>query len=442
MNAPLLRSVIEAGLVLASLAPAAASAQEARVPATAVHRFASDATAAITKKELIRDQRFTLKGWKGEIKDAWIVDLAGNDIGGLLAPKAENGGMTLAQPIRPFVIKSRLPQIVPLNGQSETMLPGGLVLPLVAAPDRGGPTTAVWFRLFCSISPRPAPWDQSRGNYVTEMKFTVRPTEGAPASVNLPSPVTVSLDFDGMTAQDVPAFTIAEAGLDHQKVVELRFRPSTEQPKLMVRSTISDSDLVIDALPRLELRPVRTTLLGFGLETVAIAVAQIQPDGQALAATAPANVDVQVSGAARSEGADQVVIPAGGSRAEFVLRSSGLGKITVQATVGALTATTELDQRFPASPLVAALLGGALGGLARRWVKGARKRSAGRNVLEGTVVGLVAFVAAVLGVGYLHLPAAIAATEAGAFLTSVLCGFVGVTVFTALSDQLHAGSEK
>jgi UDP-N-acetyl-D-mannosaminuronate dehydrogenase len=63
-------------------------------------------------------------------------------------------------------------------------------------------------------------------------------------------------------------------------------------------------------------------------------------------------------------------------------------------------------------------------------------------VLEGTVVGLVAFVAAVLGVGYLHLPAAIAATEAGAFLTSVLCGFVGVAVFTALIDRLNAGSEK
>jgi uncharacterized membrane protein len=108
-----------------------------------------------------------------------------------------------------------------------------------------------------------------------------------------------------------------------------------------------------------------------------------------------------------------------------------------------LTGITELNQRFPVGPLVATLVGGALGGLARRWVKGkARKRTPLRYMLEGIVVGLVAFVAAVLGVGYLNLPAAIAATEAGAFLTSVLCGFVGVAVLTSLTDRMKISSEK
>jgi hypothetical protein len=40
----------------------------------------------------------------------------------------------------------------------------------------------------------------------------------------------------------------------------------------------------------------------------------------------------------------------------------------------------------------------------------------------------------VLGVGYLHLPAALAATEAGAFLTGALCGFAGVVVLSKLSS--------
>jgi hypothetical protein len=442
MHAPPLPTVIRAGLVCGLIVPVLFLAQDIPAASTAANLINPDAMSAITKKELVRDQRFTLKGWKGEIKDAWIVDLAGNDIAGILAPKTENGAVTMALPIRPFVIKSRLPQAVAWDAQSETMLPGGLVLALSAAPDRGGPAKAIWFRLFCSVSPRPAPWNESSGTYVTEMKFTVRATEGSPPSVALPYPVAISLEYDGMTAQDIPNFTIEQAGIEHQKVVELRFRPSTLQPKLMVRSTISDSDLPIEALPRLELRPARTAVLGFGLETVAVTVAQVQADGEPMAAKAPLNVDVQVHGAARLEGTGDVVILAGGSRAEFVFRSSGLGKITVEATVGALTATTELSQRFPTGPLVAALAGGALGGLARRWVKGARKRSAARRVLEGAVVGLVAFVAAVLGVGYLHLPAAIAATEAGAFLTSVLCGFVGVAVFTALIDRLNAGAEK
>ncbi len=403
-------------------------------------RINPDVMSAITKKELVRDQRFVLKGWKSDLKGTRVIDLAGNDISGLLAPKIENGVVTMAQPIRPFIMKSRVPQTVALNAQTDTVLPGGMIMALPA--DHGSPVKAIWFRLFCSISPRPAPWNENENSYVTEIKFTVRPTEDSPERINLPHPVTVSLEFDGMTAKDIPTFTIEQAGLEHQKVIPLHFLPSTMQPKLMVRSTVSDSDLTIEALPRLELRPARTVVLGFGLETVAIAVAPVRADGQPQTTASPANVDVQVRGAARRESTEDVVIPAGGAHAEFVVRSSGLGKITVQTTVGALTATTELNQRFPTGPLIAALLGGALGGLARRWVKGARKRSATRNVLEGVVVGLVAFVAAVLGVGYLHLPAAIAATEAGAFLTGVLCGFAGVTVFSAITERLKTGSEK
>jgi len=432
MNHRILGLVVRVGLLGALLVPTVASGQTARADARVVTRSSPDARLAITRDELVGKRRFVLKGWTGDLADATITDLAGNEISETLAPKTESAGVTMAQPTQPFIVKTRTLRTIRLNHQGETSLPGGLVM-AVSAPGDGGGAAAVWFRLFCWISPSPAPWDESGSSYVTQMKFTVRPTEGAPASVSLPHPVAISLDFDGMTGPAVPPFTIEQAGLEHEKVVELRFRPSTMQPKLKVRSTISDSDVLVEALPRLELRPARTVLLGFGLETVAVTVAQIRADGQPAEATAPANVDLQVRGTARPEPAGAVVIPTGGSRAEFVLRTSGLGKVTVHATVGALSATTELNQRFPWGPLLAALIGGALGGLARRWAKGARKRHAVRNVFEGAVVALIAFVAAVLGVGYLHLPSALAATEAGAFLTGALWGFVGVTFLSMMT---------
>ncbi len=395
-----------------------------------------DPTKTITRENLLGDRRFELKGWKGDLNQTRITDLAGNDIASYLVPKSEGGVMTLAQPTRPFIIKSKTPALVRLVEHADTVLPGGLVV----ATNGSEATSAVWFRLVCSLSPRPAPWNEGEADYVTQMKFAVSPTAGSPASVTLPAPVTVSLEFDGMVAKDVPDFTITQAGLEYQKTVELRFRPSTSQPKLKVRSTISDSDVMIEALPHLELRPDRTEFLGFGLESLPITVAQVNPDGEPSSVAAPTAVDVQVQGSARREGND-VVIPAGVARVAFRLRSAGLGKVAVRAMVGALGASTEVTAKFPLSPLLAALLGGAVGGWSRRWLKRARKRSALRHVVEGVVVGAVAFVAGVLGVGYVNLPTAIVATEAGAFLTAVLCGFVGVTVLTAITDRVKIAGD-
>ncbi|HEY4249382.1 MAG TPA: hypothetical protein VGM64_21350 [Lacunisphaera sp.] len=407
-------------------------------PLTAA-KIAIDPTKIITRENLFGDRRFALKGWKGDLSQTRITDLAGNDIASYLAPKLEGGVVTLAQPTRPFIIKSKTPPLVTLADHADTVLPGGLVVAPSSGANGSG-VSAVWFRLVCSLSPRPAPWNEGETEYVTQMKFAVNATAGSPPSVTLPAPVTVSLEFDGMVAKDVPDFTITQAGLEHQKTVELRFRPSTSQPKLKVRSTISDSDVAIEALPHLELRPDRTEFLGFGLETLPITVAQVNPDGEPSTVTVPTAVDVQVQGSARREGSD-VVIPAGVARAEFRLRSAGLGKVTARATVGALAAATEVTAKFPLGPLIAALLGGAVGGWSRRWLKGARKRAALRHVVEGVVVGAVAFVAGVLGVGYLNLPAAVVATEAGAFLSAVLCGFVGVTVLTAITERMKGGGE-
>jgi hypothetical protein len=112
----------------------------------------------------------------------------------------------------------------------------------------------------------------------------------------------------------------------------------------------------------------------------------------------------------------------------------------LQVSADGVVGHARVHQRFPTGTLAAALLGGALGGLARRFVKGARRSLTGRRIAEGLVVASIAFVAGVLGVGQLGLPAAVVATEAGAFLTGALTGFAGVSAIEALTKKAAPAS--
>src|SRR6185312_11926165 len=111
---------------------------------------AIDPSKIITRENLLDDRRFALKGWKGDLNQTRITDLAGNDIAHVLIPKSEGGVMTLAQPTRPFIIKSKTPPLITLVEHADTVLPGGLVVTPSSAPSGGGLAPAVWFRLVCS----------------------------------------------------------------------------------------------------------------------------------------------------------------------------------------------------------------------------------------------------------------------------------------------------
>jgi hypothetical protein len=145
-------------------------------------------------------------------------------------------------------------------------------------------------------------------------------------------------------------------------------------------------------------------------------IEHVQPYGERLPAAADLVVGIEVSGRVIPD-PRQPAFNAGTADTMVRLRSAGLGAVTVRGTADGVSARTSIDQQFPASPLISALLGGTLGSLARRFVKRARRRRPLRQVVEGLLVATIAFVAGVLGVGYLGLPAAVASTEAGAFLT-------------------------
>jgi hypothetical protein len=164
----------------------------------------------------------------------------------------------------------------------------------------------------------------------------------------------------------------------------------------------------------------------------------VQPFGGFMQLNESTPVEITCVGG-READANRLVISDTERQARFRFRSVGLGRAQIVATARtvrqAIVGSVSVEQAMPWAQLLAALLGGALGGFSRRFLKGARARTAGRRVLEGTIVGLVAFVAGVLGVGYLSLPSPIVATVAGAFLTAVIAGFAGVTVLERLTKK-------
>ena len=58
------------------------------------------------------------------------------------------------------------------------------------------------------------------------------------------------------------------------------------------------------------------------------------------------------------------------------------------------------------------------------------------RVLEGILVAIVGYAVSVLGNLQLGVPPAIAATEAGAFVTGVITGFLGVSIIESLTSHL------
>ena len=379
-------------------------------------------------------KRVVIEGLTQPAAELRISDFAGKDLTAELKPEGGAGrvAVTLGE-ARQFVVKPKEIATLVAARSEKMVLPGGVVVPLTS-DGIGDEAKSAWFRLTFEASPLPAVWDTHVMGYITRLTFGLRRPPNLPESIAPAAPVVVKLGFEGMTAEEVPPLTIEAPGLENEKTIELKFQPRTANPKILVRSTISDVNLELKALARLEVRPMQREMLGLGLEAVEVVVTKVLAHGELQAVERTVPLVIETSGRARAEPAN-VAFGAGEAMARFQLRSAGVGPVAIVASANGLMGSAEIQQRFPTGPLVATLMGAALGGFARRFVKGARKKQAARRVIEGAVVGVVAFVAAVLGVGYLNLPPAIVATEAGAFLVGALAGFAGVTVFERLAKR-------
>ncbi|SDM27309.1 hypothetical protein SAMN05192555_11155 [Franzmannia pantelleriensis] len=391
--------------------------------------------------------------WDRSVESLRVLDLDGREIDAEVEAREASGRISLSVPSQaPFVVKGDEVETRRLTSEERQVLPGGLFLPATSATDEViippglgisplpplPPRPSTWLRLTVVASPAPATWNPLNGSYHTRLSFGVYPSDDQHFSPDQPleQPIEIRVRLRGLTTREVvPPLLIEAPGLANEQSLMLDFMPSTATPTLEVNSTLSDVNLALEALPRLEVRPQSTSMVGLGLARMAINVEQVSPHGEPLRATRPTRVAVTVAGPATPDPSELRIEP-DASMASLELRSSGLAPLTVSAVAGSLRGEATIQQRVPWGPILAALLGGALGGFGRRFVKGAPKAPTPLRLLEGIIVALIAYVAGVLGVGYLALPMAVVATEAGAFLSGALSGFIGVNVLERLQAKL------
>lgn len=398
-------------------------------------REALEARASVIERPSIQRSLVNVKGLTGELKDWQLTDMEGRDVKERLRPALVGDQLTLApDALKQFVIKPNTVATRRVEVAEVMELPGGIV---TARGEADAREPMSWFRLTFLASPLPAAWDPLSELYSTTVTFGLKRPADMPPEQSLDQPVRIRVSYDGLVGEEPPELLLGGPGLENERSFPLRFRPTTQQPTLRVRSTLSDVDLQLRAMSRLSLQALRSEVLGFGLEEAVLTVAEILPHGEQATRETAAPITISVEGRAQVE-PDSIRFQPGPAQAQFRVRSAGLGPLPVTAQLGGLSAQATIQQGFPLGPLVAVLLGGALGGYARRFVKGGRRGKPGRRLTEGMVVAIVAFVAGVLGVGYLNVPAAVVATEAGAFLAGALSGFVGVVVLEKLSGALAA----
>ena len=354
------------------------------------------------------------------------VDLNGNKIqsntsGDVLTVAAKASDWVVIQPVQ------SKPMLISRKTQ---WLPGFSVV-----EDHTG--TAKTFSTYVRLAIAPVVWNLEKDAYEIIAVVGVARDGDEKTPGPLGQDAKIKLSFDGIPVNPAE-LTINQLGIEGEQEVRFLFNHASKaRPSIIVRSSIAnEQDFTMPITPRLSLSAKNNPVLGFGLSRTIVTARPVDAMGRELTGFAGRDVDIEV------DGGDIVGSEAWqfdeSSKLAFAVISSDLGNIVItamtrsseQSLAGSLTIGTKL----PWPQLLAAILGGVLGGFCRRFVKGARKTQSLLHIVEGASVSIIAFVAGVLGVGFLSLPAVIVATVGGAFLTGSIAGFLGVMVLEKLSS--------
>lgn len=433
-NSPVARLVAVAALVAVS----AANAQEPAARATARERSLTGG--ARERVDLVKAASAA-----GAVRlDARRIGITraaiATDLSGASVPVQADGDTISVDPApgQWVVVK---PAEIPLENMRRGLqwLPGVCVV----APAGGGAKTV--FSTYADFPVVPVVWDTQADAYRFLGHIGIARDGDAQTGGPIGRNATVKMNFVGVSGVAPVEVEVSTLGIDGETKVECTFvRTDVPNPTLVVRSSLSaEQPYALDVQPRVELTPRRNPILGLGLEEIVVVAECVQAHGAPVALSAASPITVACS-SGREDGVDGLRVSSAEPQAVFRFRSTWIGPARIVATVrtpsGAVLGSVSIQQDMPWAQLLTAVAGGALGGFTRRFIRGARKRQAQRRVLEGAIVGLVAFLAGVLGVGFFSIPSVIVATIAGAFLTGIFAGFTGVSLLEKLSRSGGAGA--
>lgn len=294
---------------------------------------------------------------------------------------------------------------------------------------------------------RAVQWMPAAGRYVAELIVGLDAEEGSqPGPLEEPFTATLSTSCEDVLP---PRVQLARIGPDGDQKVSVSCSPKLrgDKPQQLTVRIASGQLSYPFALPETPgpyaLSSSATDVLGLGLSSVRITVAQALEDGSPL--VLKSDVEVPLQSKTGELHPSVLVIPSGKSDASADVRVFGLGALSVQAGAGArMSPPLELTRSWPWLFLFVTVLGGAIGGylaiIRKRHnePEHARERAMfARRVLEGSLVGLIAVGALLTTPGLAGLmPDVAAGSQLAWLIASVLAGFLGVELIEMLASKL------
>jgi hypothetical protein len=335
---------------------------------------------------------------------------------------------------------------VELNTQQKTALPWLVVETAASAAEpevRAG-------RPFLTLA-RAISWDAASARHIAEFLFGLDPERGEPGPLREALDVRFGVSCDTVSPDRAQIATIGPSGYDTVRVAcsrEVKNERERQYLELFAGQGNLRYPFRIPRRPGALVLEVTgsSTLPGFGLGTVTLAVQQLEEDGTPLVTEEAKRIQLSANGG----GIDvtSVDIPPGASAATVQLRPSGIGQLDLSASTGVQRSTpVRLTLEWPLLPIGALLLGGALGGLVSALRPGQRRYTR-RRIVEGAVMGLLVTLVVLVVPGLASVTAGTLASELGLFVVSAVAGFAGVPlvdrvarlVFPAL--EADAGRER